>query len=231
MPSRRFVVLCLLLAVLIVGWLWRRNLASREPSIQLIAPAITKQPINVTMHMFDPTAPPIDMPPLSYGENAECASDFQSSVIVDGTSQQIDSAHETLTITQIRMTLHLSVAIWVPSGASQHVLEHEQGHRQISEFYYQTADQLAAGIAARYLGKRVDIAGGDLNGESGTVLHKFADEITSEYNKELNPGPTQLLYDSITDHSRNEVAANDAVAAAIMNSKAASILSPANSGN
>jgi hypothetical protein len=28
----------------------------------------------------------------------------------------------------------------------------------------------------------------------------------------LNPDPTQLRYDAITDHSRNEIAATDAVA-------------------
>jgi hypothetical protein len=33
----------------------------------------------------------------------------------------------------------------------------------------------------------------------------------------LNPDPTQQLYDSITNHSRNEVDAKDAVAHAIKN--------------
>jgi hypothetical protein len=42
-------------------------------------------------------------------------------------------------------------------------------------------------------------------------------EITAEYDRELNPEPTQLLYDSITDHSRNEVAVQDAVDHALKN--------------
>ena len=45
----------------------------------------------------------------------------------------------------------------------------------------------------------------------------MAAEITDEYNKELDPGPTQQLYDTITDHSRNQVIVKDAVAAAIKN--------------
>jgi hypothetical protein len=39
----------------------------------------------------------------------------------------------------------------------------------------------------------------------------MGDEITQEYNKELNPEPAQLRYDDITDHSRNDVSAKDAV--------------------
>jgi hypothetical protein len=45
----------------------------------------------------------------------------------------------------------------------------------------------------------------------------MATEITEEYNKQLNPEPAQLLYDTITDHSRNEVVVKDAVAHALKN--------------
>jgi hypothetical protein len=45
----------------------------------------------------------------------------------------------------------------------------------------------------------------------------MASEITEEYGKQLNPNPTQLLYDSITDHSRNEVVVQDAVDHALKN--------------
>ena len=45
----------------------------------------------------------------------------------------------------------------------------------------------------------------------------MAAEITEEYDRELNTEPTQLLYDIITDHSRNEVAVQDAVDHALKN--------------
>jgi hypothetical protein len=115
------------------------------------------------------------------------------------------------------MTLQLNIAIWVPTDVTQHVVEHEEGHRQISEYYYQTADKLAGRIAARYMGKQVEITGTDLDTESSKLLHQMATDITDEYNKELNPEPTQLLYDTITDHSRNEVVAKNAVAHALKN--------------
>jgi hypothetical protein len=97
------------------------------------------------------------------------------------------------------------------------VIEHEEGHRQISEYYYQTADRLVQQIAAKYLGKRVEITGTDLSAESTKLLQQMAAEVTAEYNKELNPGPAQLLYDDVTDHGRNDVVVQDAVAHAIKN--------------
>jgi len=67
------------------------------------------------------------------------------------------------------------------------------------------------------MGKRVEITGTDLAAESSKMLQQMATDITDEYNKELNPRPTQLLYDAITDHGRNDVDVKDAVAHAIKN--------------
>ena len=217
MFSRRFLVLCVLLGLLVFGWVVRRDFSSRRlPAVEAI-PTVDKRPVAFAKHEFDPSSPPADMPPLSPGENAECDSNFLSNASVRGESRQTDATHATVTITQIKMTLQLKINIWVPSGANQHLIEHEEGHRQISEYYYQTADQLAERIAATYLGRQIEITGTDLNAESSRMLKRMASEITKEYNKELNPDPTQLLYDAITDHSRNEVAAKDAVDHAIKN--------------
>jgi hypothetical protein len=59
----------------------------------------------------------------------------------------------------------------------------------------------------------------------------LATDITDEYNNELNPGPLQLLYDTITDHARNGVIAKDAVNHAIKNIAIQSTLPTTNPGN
>ena len=155
------------------------------------------------------------MPPMSPGELAVCDSNFTAKADVVGESQESDSTHATLTITGVKMTLGLTVAIWTPEGATDHVIEHEDGHRQISEYYYETADKLAAQIAAKYIGRRVPVEGTDLHAEITKTLQQLGAEITDEYDKELNPETTQLRYDAITDHARNDVSAKDAVAQAI----------------
>jgi hypothetical protein len=229
--SRGLIVLCVLLGLLIFGWLVLRNFSPRPPLREVPVPTINKQPVAFANHTFDPAAPPTDMPPLAPGEIAGCDSDFLSTASVRGESRRTDATHATLTITQVRVTLQLNINIWVPTGVTQHVIEHEQGHRQVSEYYYQTADKLAERIAATYMGKQVEITGTDLSAESSKMLQQMATDITDEYNKELNPGPTQLLYDAITDHGRNEIDVKDAVAHALKNITVESTQPTTNPGN
>jgi hypothetical protein len=213
--SRVSILLCVFLGLLVFACFACRDSSPRTQPQSL--PAITKEPVAFANHSFDPASPPPDMPPLSPGESAECDSDFRSRANLLWKPGQTDSTHAIVTISQVRMTLQLRINIWVPVGATEHLVEHEEGHRQISEYYYQTADKLAERIAARYIGRQVDISGVDLGGESNRVLQQAAADITGEYNKELNPGATQLLYDAITDHGRNEVVVKDAVDHAIKN--------------
>ena len=217
LPSRPTLVLCLMLGVLILGWLSWRDVSSRRQHRETPGPSINKQPVNFASRTFDPDSLPSDMPPLTSGENAECVSDFISNADVGGKTWRTDATHATITITLIKVALQLNITIWVPTGVTPHVIDHEEGHRQISEYYYQTADKLAERIAATYMGKQVEITGTDLDAESNKALQQMAAEIADEYNRELNTEPTQLLYDSITDHSRNEVVAQDAVAHALKN--------------
>ena len=217
MRARGLFGVCVLLALIVFGYIVARDLSSRRQLRETAAPIVIKQPVAFANHTFDPTAPPADMPPLRSGESAECGSDFVSNASVSGESRESDATHATVTITGIKVTLQLKIDTWVPLGATQRVIDHEEGHRQISEYYYQTADKLAERIATRYMGRRVEITGADLNAESSKMLRQMAADIADEYNKELNPGPTQLLYDDITDHGRNDVVVQDAVAHAVKN--------------
>jgi hypothetical protein len=229
--SRGLLVLCVVLGMLVVAWLTWRDFSSRRQLRKLLAPAIDKQPVAFANRTFDPATPPNDMPPLAPGEIAVCDSNFVSNASVRGEPHQTDVTHATVTITNVKVTLQLNINIWVPVGVTPHVIEHEEGHRQISEYYYQTADRLAERIAAKYLGRRVEITGTDLAAESSQMLRRMAGDVTDEYNKELNPGPTQLLYDAITDHGRNDVLVQDAVAHAIRNVTIESTQPTTNPGN
>jgi hypothetical protein len=216
--SRRLILLCALLGTMVLGWTGCGGPSSVAKPRQPPAPVVVKQPVNVATRTFDPANPPADMPPLpSGGEIAQCDSNFKSSASVGGQAQRADATHAVITVDQIKMTLGLDITIWVPAGASPRVTEHEEGHRRISESYYQTADKLAGEIAARYMGKQVAINGADLDAEFHKALQEIGAEITEEYDKELNTNPAQLLYDTITDHSRNDVAVQDAVDHALKN--------------
>ena len=214
---RQLIALCGLLAVLVVGWFVLRDISSRRKLSETSGVVITKEPVNFLTRTFDPANPPPDMPPLAFGEYAECDSHFLSNASVGGQTLQTDATHAIVTIAQIKLTLQLNVTIWQPTQVSDHVIEHEQGHRQISEYYYQTADKLAEQIAATFMGKQIAIAGADQNAESSKALQQVATEIADEYDKQLNPEPTQQFYDSITNHGVNDTVSKDAAAYAIRN--------------
>jgi hypothetical protein len=214
---RRILVICLCLALLaLAGFSWREE-SSRRAARDLPPPSVTKLPVTFVERTFDPASPPPDMPPMNPGENARCDSDFGSKAAVGGQIRRVDATHGVLTITQVTVTLQLGITIWVPVGVTPHVVEHEEGHRQISEAYYESADKIAARIADGYMGWPIEISGADLEAESHKALEQAASEITAEYNRELNTEPAQLLYDSITDHSRNEVVSTEAVSHALKN--------------
>ena len=215
MSLSRSIVLCILVAVLFfAGFAWKRYSSLSQPP-EASKPIIEKQPVVFSNRSFDPAAPVADMPPLGEGEEAECDSNFISDANVSGRMQKINATHATVTVTQVKVTLQLEITIWVPIGSTQHVIEHEQGHRQISEHYYQFADKVAAEIAAPYIGRQIAISGSDLNAEFRNALLQLSKQITAEFNDRLTPGPAQQRYEDLTDHSRNDRDANDAAAQAI----------------
>jgi hypothetical protein len=187
------------------------------PAASAQTPGVTidKQPETYSTRTFDPKKPPADMPPPTPGEDAECDSNFFSDAAVGGQARQTDATHAIVTVNQVKVTLQLEIIVWLPNKVTQHVVEHEQGHRQISEYFYQAADKVAQRIAAGYMGKQVTITGTDLRGQMSKLLQQMSTDITDEYNKEVTPEPTQLRFDAITDHSRNEVVATTAVAQAL----------------
>ncbi|MGH9575507.1 MAG: hypothetical protein ACRD40_18510 [Candidatus Acidiferrales bacterium] len=200
--------------------------ASAKAPIQVI-----KEPVNFTMRTFDPSTPPPEMPPLSAGELAVCDSNFTSSAALSGEDHRIDSTHSILTITGAKVTLQANITIWTPIGATEHVIEHEQGHRQISEYYYRTADKVAEQIAETYIGRQVPITGADLDSQATATLRELAKEFTDEYGNQLNTDPAQELFDTMTDHSRNETPVSDAITAAIKDAEITAPHPVADAGN
>jgi hypothetical protein len=214
---RTIIVLCVLLGLVAFVSLKWRGLASPNEAKETSAAMVNKLPVHFANRTFDPANRPAEMPPMAPGEAAVCDSNFVASANVSGDTHPTDATHASVTVTQVKVTLQLDIIIWTPADVSPHVIEHENGHRQISEHYYESAGKVAEQIAATYLGRQTEINGSDLDGEAGKLLHQMAAEITAEYGKQLNPELAQLLYDTITDHSRNEVSVQDAINHAINN--------------
>src|SRR5207247_6873077 len=183
---------------------------------------VTKMPADVQHRTFDPRRPPREMPELKPPENAVCASDFLSNANVGAQGVQIDATHAKLTVNLIEVTLQLNVTIWLPANPIKTVVEHEEGHRQIAEYFYKKADVIAKRVAEPYLGKTLDISGLDLRKAANVAVNKIGGEITDAYNKEMQVELTEARYDAITEHSRKDIPVPDAVAQAIRETAPAS---------
>jgi hypothetical protein len=120
-----------------------------------------------------------------------------------------------MTINKVEVTIELNIIVWVPTNPPKGVAAHEEGHRQISEFYYKNADAIARKVAAPYMGKQIDISGPDLRAAMSKVLKQAGTDITEAYNKEMTVEATQARYDAITDHSRKDIPVPDAITQAI----------------
>ena len=191
---------------------------------------ITKKPVHVERRTFDPRRPPRDMPQLKPPENAVCASDFLSNANVGAQGVQIDATHANLTVNLIEVTLQLNITIWLPQNPPKTVVEHEEGHRQIAEYFYKNADAIAKRVAEPYLGKTLAISGQDLRKAASVAVDKIGGEITDAYNKEMPVELTEARYDAITEHSRKDIPVPDAVAQAIRETTPASTQQTAPAG-
>jgi hypothetical protein len=195
---------------------------------------VVKMPVRVGTRYFDPKRPPRDRPTLSSPEEAVCAGDFLSDASVGAQARQTDATHARATINRIKVTLQLNITVWLPNNPQKWTVEHENGHRQISEYYYQHAETVARCIAESYIGQTVEISGRDLRKALSAAVGKIAGEITREYNRQMPVETTQDRFDTITEHSRKDIPVPDAVAQALKETYPggagivpASILSPA----
>ncbi|MDP1767502.1 MAG: hypothetical protein Q8L74_01725 [Nitrospirota bacterium] len=187
------------------------------PSVQADQPQvdIVKMPAQVGTRYFDPKRPPRERPPLEGPEEAVCAGDFLSDASVGAQAMQTDATHAKGTVNRIKVTLQLNMTIWLPNNPQKWTVEHEEGHRQISEYYYQHAEPIARRVAESYLGKTFDISGRDLRRALSAAVGKISEEITNEYNRQMPIETTQARYDEITEHSRKDIPVPDAVAQAL----------------
>jgi len=193
--------------VLVVGV---PSVQSEQPQVEIV-----KMPAQIGTRYFDPKRPPRDRPPLTGPEEAVCAGDFLSDASVGGQAMQTDATHAKATINRIKVTLRLNITTWLPNNPQKWIIEHEEGHRQISEYYYRNAEVIARRISEPYLGKTIDLSGADLRNALSAAIDKIKVEITNEYNRQMPVATTQDRYDTITEHGRKDIPVPDGVAQAL----------------
>ncbi len=185
--------------------------SAEEPAV------VRKSPPSLSVRSFDPKRPPKDMPALSANEAAVTESVFACGARIEVETKTIDEKPVRTKIVGVRLELGLEVTEWLPKDTTAKIKAHEDGHRKISELYYENADKIAGDIARKYVGKPLEFADGDVK----AAIKKAAGECCQEYLAAVEK-PSQKVqerYDSLTDHGRNKVAEKRAIEKAIEASK------------
>jgi hypothetical protein len=171
---------------------------------------------------FDPKHPPSDMPKLNPNEAAVTQSFFGAESRVGG--QVIDQkdagngkATASIKIDSIQMTLKLRVTVWLPTNAVPKTVNHEEGHRKISEYYYKDAEKIAKAQADALIGKTVSGTGSTPESAGDNALKRAAEELGEKYLGQTDTpcAKAQDIYDQITAHGTNPVKEERAMKEAI----------------
>lgn len=173
--------------------------------------SVKVQDPKIETRKFDPKNPPAEMPKLTADEAAVTASQFgvasEFKVVVLGDQAMPDGKHRAkVKVESVTVRPNLKVIEWVPEGGSQRLTEHEDGHREISVRFYKESEKVARDIAQGFVGKVLLGEDGDTEAARRAAIHKGISELSDQYMKAVEAPAARVneLYDTITDHGRNE---------------------------
>lgn len=174
----------------------------------------------VERRRFDPGRPPPDMPPLA-GADAVTQSRFGCSAVVQYTvlsrrrNRRGGGCTATARIESVEVKLDLGVTIWLPTTARRKLIEHEEGHRVISERVYNDHAAAAAQAEARKLvGRTVTATGNDCQSAVDAAVRAANEQFCKAYLDATSGWSTRVgnRYDELTDHGkRNRPGVDEAI--------------------
>ena len=187
---------------------------TRGPGVTVETPAVV-----VERRRFDPRNPPPDLPPLGPRADAitqsrfGCAASVQYTVVSrrpDARGRRGERGAErgctaTARIESMEVKVDLEVTIWVPTNASPKLLEHEEGHRVISErVYHEAAAAAALAEARKLIGRTVTAHGDDCKAAADAAIKEANEKFCQAYLDATSGWSTRVgnRYDVLTSHGR-----------------------------
>lgn len=178
---------------------------------------IKKNPPKITRQSFDPKRPPARMPKLTPPESGVCHFEFTCDAGLETFVDQIDARTVEIEVDAVDMILELEIDIWAMNGAPKKLLAHEEGHRQIAEHYYKTAEIVARELGKKMIGRKARGTGANKQAATNDANHKLLSELNLAYMNETRArcSACQKRYDKITNHSLIPIPEADAIAQAL----------------
>jgi hypothetical protein len=164
----------------------------------------------VDRHRFDPRNPPAQMPALEKDEAAVTKSIFgiESAFSVEVVSEEKRGGKTVakVKVQGVTVNLSLKIEIWNPNDAPKTIVDHEEGHRKLSEHFYQDAQKVADRLAQGYIGKVYSAEGANGDAASRAAIEKALNELSQKYMGETQVPSAKAneIFDEITRHGRNQ---------------------------
>jgi hypothetical protein len=183
---------------------------------------VEKQPVVVVHRTYDPEHPTDNMPDLKPPEIGLCISEFGCEIKMSTSTP--DGRLADTKIESIHLATRLKITIWTRVLAAEREVTHEEAHRTISEAYYREADQVARRLAEEVVGRRLfrvlrkrDRAMARHADSVEAACDALQGQLLEEYLAQTHwrCAFAQECFDAITDHGRNEIGNEEAVARAI----------------
>jgi hypothetical protein len=177
---------------------------------------VKKAAPTVAQRRFDPKHPPRDIPVFVPGEGGLVHYEFTTDIAVAGDTDTLGPGSVNVIIDTADINLSVPITMWLENNPPQRIVEHENGHVAIVEYYYANIDVYARQAAQAIMGKTFSGTGKDKQSAEDDATHKATQQIEQYIldHTRVRAVACNDRYDKITDHSRNPGSQADAVAQA-----------------
>lgn len=197
------------------------------PAMSPAAVTVEKGNVVVVRKTFDRRNPPKEMPPL--GPRADAVTHFRFGCSCNANYEIVSRRRDvsrrrgseggctaTARINDMDVRIDLEITIWVPRGARQKLVDHEEGHRVIGERIYETAERAARDAARKWVGRTVTGRAENCPEAADTAVRDANHQFCQDYLEATSGWSSRVgdRYDEITDHGRRDVVVKDAIAQA-----------------
>lgn len=172
--------------------------------------SITKKPAQIETRTFNPAEPGKDVP-LKPGEDATTAWNFGYTVELgchlNTMKREGESYRASFKISRVTATISMPVTLWLPANVNKRLAEHEDGHRQICEEIYGSAEKTAERQAELMIGQVFSGEAQTLEEARTQAIFKASAELNRLYCRDTLDYSRRVSqqYDKLTHHGKNRL--------------------------
>jgi hypothetical protein len=195
------------IAVLCLGFLFCATAWGQATGV-----TVHKAPPTVAQRAFDPRHPPRDIPVMAPGEAGITHYEYTTDIAVAGDIDTLGPGSVNLIVDTADVNLSLPITVWLENNAPKNMVDHENGHVAISEYYYANIDVYVRRAAQAVMGKTFSGTGKDKQSAEDNATHNAIQAIEKDIldHTRVRAVACNDRYDQITNHGRNPGSQADA---------------------